>query len=525
MPIAKVSQSVGTDSIRPTKTAILVAGMHRSGTSAVARVLSLVGCDLPKNVMGNNAGPGNEKGFWESSVITDLNSGILESAGSSWDDWRAFDAGWYASPVAEQFRERAQDLLHEEFGNSRLFVLKDPRLCRLLEFWTEEIRNFGAHLCIVLPIRNPLDVASSLERRDGIDPSIGHLLWLRHILNAEKDSRDINRVYVRYDMLLTEVHVVVDMLAQTLDISWPKRSTISSQMEIDEFVSPVLRHHRSDDDSFLTNPRISRWMTTSFEILDRWSRRDVRTTDTEELDAIRTAFDEASPVFSRALAVGADAVKGLNTAQETLMKRNGQIENLNQTIAEHRKQIDDLHQTVADRNERIKAAQETLKEREGQVAALNQAVMDLRTSNSWRMTAPLRKARRASFAVLRKSRSLVSRTVRTLYRRVPLSFKVKMRLKDRLFRLLPFLFRHTWAYRTWKTVDQDAPTSTSARLSSSQTERQSDHAVSQYVARTLDKINPETLAVRLIAFYLPQFHPIPETTNGGKRVSPNGPTS
>ena len=31
--------------------AIVVVGSHRSGTSAVARVLGLVGCDLPKHVM------------------------------------------------------------------------------------------------------------------------------------------------------------------------------------------------------------------------------------------------------------------------------------------------------------------------------------------------------------------------------------------------------------------------------------------------------------------------------------------
>ena len=517
--MAEASKSVGADSIRPKKIAILVAGMHRSGTSTTTRILNLLGCDLPRTplVVPNSYKKFNEKGHWESEHVKDLNDEILSSAGSSWDDWRVFDAGWYASPVAEQFRERAQRLLHEEFGDSRLFVLKDPRICRLLKFWIEEVRNFGAEPCVVSPIRNPLDVGSSLERRDGIDTSIGHLLWLRHVLNAERASRDINRAYVSYDTLLTDTHAVVDMLARTLEISWPKRGAISSQMKVDEFVSPALRHHRSDDIGFLTNPRISRWVTTSFEIFDRWSRTDIRTTDTGELDEIRAAFDESAFAFSRALAVGSNAAKGLKAAQATLKERDGQLEALNQTIAEHRKQISDLHQTVADRDKWIKAAQATLKERDEQLAVLNRAVTDrdrwladLHTSNSWRMTAPFRKARRVSFTVLRKSRSFVSRTVRTFYRRVPLPFKVKLHLKDQLFRLLPFLFRHTWVYRTWKTVDRDTPTSMPARSSSSPTERQSDHAVSQYVARTLDAIDPETLAVKLVAFYLPQFHPIRE---------------
>ena len=512
MPMAEASESVGADSIRPKKIAILVAGMHRSGTSTTTRILNLLGCDLPRTplVVPDSYKKFNEKGHWESERVKDLNDEILSSAGSSWDDWRVFDAGWYAAPVAEQFRERAQRLLHEEFGDSRLFVLKDPRICRLLKFWIEEVRNFGAEPCVVSPIRNPLEVGSSLETRDGIDASVGHLLWLRHVLNAERASRDVNRAYVSYDTLLTDTHAVVDTLARTLGISWPKRGAISSQMGVDEFVSPALRHHRSDDIGFLTNPRISRWVTTSFEIFDRWSRTDIRTTDTRELDEIRAAFDESAFAFSRALAVGSNAAA-------TLKERDGQLETLNQIIAEHRKQIGDLHQTVADRDERIRVAQATLKERDGQLTALNRAVTDrdrwladLHTSNSWRMTAPLRRARRASLTVFRKSRSLVSRTVRTLYRRAPLPFQVKLRLKDQLFRCLPFLFRHTWVYRTWKTIDRDTPTSRPARFSSSQTETQGDHAVSQYVARTLDEIDPETLAVRLIAFYLPQFHPIRE---------------
>ena len=142
------------------KTAILVAGMHRSGTSAVSRVLSLVGCELPNTLM-SPALNDNETGFWESQKIANLNEEILASAGSTWSDWQAFNPGWYDSPVAAEFHDRALALLHEEFDRSRLFVLKDPRICRMLPFWIQAIEGFGARPCIVSPIRNPLDVAAS----------------------------------------------------------------------------------------------------------------------------------------------------------------------------------------------------------------------------------------------------------------------------------------------------------------------------------------------------------------------------
>ena len=73
--------------------------MHRSGTSAVTRVLNLLGCELPKTLFGANLG--NPTGYWESREIISLNNDILASSGSASDDWLPFDKAWYASPVAQ----------------------------------------------------------------------------------------------------------------------------------------------------------------------------------------------------------------------------------------------------------------------------------------------------------------------------------------------------------------------------------------------------------------------------------------
>jgi hypothetical protein len=42
---------------------ILVAGMHRSGTSALTRAINLAGVPLPNDLKG--ASPNNQDGFWE----------------------------------------------------------------------------------------------------------------------------------------------------------------------------------------------------------------------------------------------------------------------------------------------------------------------------------------------------------------------------------------------------------------------------------------------------------------------------
>ena len=79
------------------RTAYVVLGMHRSGTSSVAGTLALLGAAAPRTLMG--PAQDNPKGFWESQVVTAFNDRLLAAAGSAWDDWRALDATVLADPA------------------------------------------------------------------------------------------------------------------------------------------------------------------------------------------------------------------------------------------------------------------------------------------------------------------------------------------------------------------------------------------------------------------------------------------
>ena len=536
------------------KISILVAGMHRSGTSALSRSLNLVGCDLPKTLM-KPLPDDNETGFWESRPLSVLNDHLLRSTGSDWKDWRPFDSGWYASPTAGSFREQAQALLHQEFGDSRLFVLKDPRLCRLLPFWIEALETFGAEPRVVLPIRNPLDVAASLKQRDGIDASCGHLIWLRHVLEAEAGSRNLRRAYLRYETLLSEPQAVMDRLGRDLDVSWPKRAAVRAHAEIERFLSPELHHHHSDDAAFLTNPMLSRWLGQCFELFNRWCREEVCETDVALLDRIRSAFDEATPLFSRHIADCEQAVAErdgrIEGLSEAVAERDGRIEGLSEAVVERDGWIEGLSEAVAERDGRIEGLSEAVVERDGWIEGLSEAVAErdgriegLHRSISIRTTAPLRYLGRVSRWLLAEVRASASRIARGIYRRAPLPLSTRMRIKGRLFRLAPSLFRHTMAYQRWAAFAAHAPDAARSlphgagpivpsqfapkaaveaahatyspdgrdgRIEGlSQAVPRVEPAVSnQFVPAASDEISGK-LPVRLIAFYLPQFHPIPE---------------
>lgn len=106
------------------KTCILVLGMHRSGTSALTRVLSLLGASLPREMYGPTED--NEAGHWEPKRLVDWNDRLLTELGSSWIDWQDLDFTRLAADARRQLRSDIGDILSSQYGDSQLFVVKDP---------------------------------------------------------------------------------------------------------------------------------------------------------------------------------------------------------------------------------------------------------------------------------------------------------------------------------------------------------------------------------------------------------------
>lgn len=281
----------------PLRTAFLVLGMHRSGTSALAGVLGRMGCELPQNLMP--ATEANARGYFESSEVFRLNDTLLASAGSSWDDWRAFDAEWYLSPQFEDHRARALEVLAGEFPGSGPIVLKDPRICRLLPFWKRVLADAGFRPLFVCIHRPPGEVGASLAHRNGWPEARGRLLWLRHVLDAEAGTRGDARVFVSYDGLLADWRRATGHIFGGLDVA-PPRGLEEAAPEIEDFLSADLRRFRSGAGQGAepaSRPRLPDWLDRPLEILDRWTASGERAEDRDALDRIGAELAAATPML------------------------------------------------------------------------------------------------------------------------------------------------------------------------------------------------------------------------------------
>jgi hypothetical protein len=277
---------------------LLVLGMHRSGTSSVAGVLTKLGGHAPKTPMAPSFA--NERGFFESQSFMSFHDQLLDSAGSNWVDWRPFNPNWHQTTVAEHFRRRAKDLFTSEFEEVPLPVLKDPRICRFAPFWFDVIKEMGAKSHLVMPIRSPLDVASSISQIFGLSTSHGLLLWLRHVLDAERHSRSTARSIFSWKDFLSDWRGVCEKVAEETNLIWPRYSDRSA-VEIDRFLENKLVHHKTTDEALNRNPAVHEWALEAYQVLLELARNPHSNAALATLDEIRQQFDQASHIFGRLL--------------------------------------------------------------------------------------------------------------------------------------------------------------------------------------------------------------------------------
>ena len=143
--------------------AVLILGMHRSGTSCLAGSLQEAGLYLGEV---NTAAPHNAKGNRESRAIMALQDDLLRANGGAWD----------APPPtviwSPEHRAR-RDAIIATYPTDRIWGFKDPRTLLTLAGWLEALPSVR----YVGTFRHPLAVAASLHARNGVPVEKSLALW------------------------------------------------------------------------------------------------------------------------------------------------------------------------------------------------------------------------------------------------------------------------------------------------------------------------------------------------------------
>lgn len=225
---------------------IFVLGMHRSGTSALARILNLMGAHFGDGGVGIGANDENPKGFWERRDVRLLNDAILFNAGCDWDCVSGFDAHGVPEGMAASHREAAAEIVLELDAHRPWFV-KEPRLCLVFPLWRPVLEMpFAIHIH-----RNPLEVARSMERRNGLPLKVGLALWEAYNVQALKGTRGVPRTFVSYEELMRDPLPAIASIQGLVSELGGYRLRVPGKRELDAFLQDGLRHQREGDAALL----------------------------------------------------------------------------------------------------------------------------------------------------------------------------------------------------------------------------------------------------------------------------------
>jgi hypothetical protein len=399
--------------------AIIVLGSHRSGTSALAGVLGLLGVKLPVRLMP--AARGNLKGHFEPWRIMEIDDQILAAVGTTWSSWSEIPQALLLSKQSHAFVDELIEAIDEDYGAASLFVIKEPRMCRLMPLWHHVLDRIDIVPYFAVPLRNPVEVAKSLQSRDGLPLAHGCLLWLRHVLDAERLTRGYPRVFFHYQDLLAEPNVIINRIGKDLGIKWP-RPVESSIGEIEDFLDPNLRTQVAEERDIDDMGGYSPWLRQAYDCYEALVRSPTDRRAKRKLDNLHAAFEASDAAFTPVLAALRETLAAkqheLTAVGRALAERDSQVAERDAKLAERDAKLAERDNQVAERDAKLAERDNQVAERDAKLAerdcelgrlretlasfdrelahtretiqALQSTVSALRMSTSWRITAPLR---------------------------------------------------------------------------------------------------------------------------------------
>jgi hypothetical protein len=239
---------LGTESIVVEKENIVcIVGMHRSGTSMIARLLNVCGLDLGPAERLLKADATNPLGHFEHRGFLEIDRKLLRFFKATWREPPALQPGWHLDPKLESLRAEAKALV-KTFAGKSSWGWKEPRASLFLPFWKEALPNMRFVICI----RNPIEVGRSLEKRNKTPLRKGASLWYRYTRASIEDTEGCPRLFTFFEDYFDNGSAEIERLLRFCGLQLP-----GDNAQLNSAISTELRHHTSVIQSLLEEPAVT----------------------------------------------------------------------------------------------------------------------------------------------------------------------------------------------------------------------------------------------------------------------------
>jgi len=186
---------------------IIVLGMHRSGTSIVAGMMSKLGVDMGRDKLSANWG--NPTGHYEDKEFLQMNKRILDIAGGGWANPPEIED---ILSAGKQLNDEVSSLITRK--HPTYWGWKDPRTSLTLPVYLPFLSEYHIVICT----RKNDQIAKSLERRSGIETVRAKALSKYYYRMIDRFVDTESACYVEFDKSTKYPKRVARSVAQHIGI-------------------------------------------------------------------------------------------------------------------------------------------------------------------------------------------------------------------------------------------------------------------------------------------------------------------
>ncbi len=327
-----------------TSSGTIILGSHRCGTSLVTRMIVGMGHDLGGELVP--AAQDNPEGYWEHRGVVETHNRFLRAVGRSWSDPLPLEPNVFSGAEAAAARSHINEIFERDFRGNPHWVLKDPRLCRLMPLWDDVLNAEGLKVGFVHVVRSPIAVAASLEKRDGMRLEASLVLWLRHLIEAERSTRGQRRLWVALENIESDPMSQASRLAAWLDEKSDKSGQDIEALIASIFQPDLIHNTQADDDPTLND---FPWVADVYRTLSSWTTAE----DSSGYRILNRILAEIS--IADRLMIGHPLAAHQSAQREERLKLGAEIEDFDRSlntmrleIATHRQETDHLRSLVGE---------------------------------------------------------------------------------------------------------------------------------------------------------------------------------
>jgi hypothetical protein len=350
---------------------VLVIGMHRSGTSAVAGVLGSLGFGLARED-DRMEWPESNPEHWESLSLGLHNEGLLNALGGSWDAPPDLPRHWEHSARILSGGDSGS-LLARAYPRPGPAVWKDPRACILLPYWRTVLPG---PIAAVFVWRAPMAVAHSLLQRDGMPLAAGLALWERYNRCAVEALNGVDTYVIDYRSVMADPSRFVQACADWLG-SLDQFAVSRSGWDLDRAAASIATDLQHQPGEF----------SATDESLVAPEQRQLEST-LRGLDGGHHPLTQALPSAETAWATAVIGSRRLAALRATM------VEAAQQRFWATRAQLAQAHENLAQAHENLERATHSFDDQrrqlESELAYVKTRISSLEESTSWKITKPLR---------------------------------------------------------------------------------------------------------------------------------------